>query len=201
MNRRTKAHFQYGWWVYILIIVAVITLWVSVFSQLAKPKPYEVLNITFVGSADDKNLKDDLQNALKDKTSYPLKKINVEVVSGKALNLAEIISMRCMGETDLIIFEEDYIVKPLSLNFKGIDGSKLNGYFNGATLYNEDEKTYGMQLYDGSTKTNFTKYYKGENKWWALITPTSENVAKINGIGEEKNDAALQAIKYLMEAV
>lgn len=200
MNRRTKAHFQYGWWVYLLIVVAAITLWVAVFAQLARPKAYEVLNITIVGEVNGDKITEDLVKELDGKTAHPLKKINVEVVSGKSLNLAEVIAMRCIGDTDLILFDEEFLFKTMSSNFKAVDGEKLNSWFGGITPYEEEDKTYGMLLYDGVSQTNFSNYYNGENKFWAFITPVSENAAKINGVGEEENDSALQAIKYLMGA-
>lgn len=181
MNKRIKTHFQYGWWVYVLIIVAAVTLWISVFVELAKPKPYEVLNITVVGKADGDKIEEQLKSYFGDE----LKEINVEVIAGNNLMLGEIVAMRCLGETDFIIFEEEYIVKPASLNFSPLDENKLIAYFGERELYREEDKIYGVKM---------------NGNFWALVTPVSENCAKINGKGEEKNDAALRAIKYLTEA-
>ena len=200
MNKRVKTHFQYSWWAYILIIVAVITLWVSVFVKLAEPKADERLNITIVGSVDGKNIAADLEKALESKTNKPLKEINVEIIAGDNVQIGEIIAMRCMGETDLIIFEEEYIVKPLSLNFKPVDESRIKEYFGSSDLYKEDDKTYGVLLYDGTSQINFKTYYKGDKKFYAFVTPVSENCAKLNGKGAEESDAAIQAIKYFTEA-
>lgn len=201
MTKRIKAHFQYGWWVYLLIIAAVITLWLSVFAQLAKPKANEVLNITFVGGVNSETLADDIKSALDGKTQTPLKKVNVEFISGKNVNLAEIIAMRCLGDCDLIIFGEEYIGGLIAPNFRPLDAEKLSGYFGGITPFVEEEKTYGVLLYDGVSRTNFANYYKGDKKFWAFITPVSENAAGLNGKGSEKDDAALKAIRYLTEAV
>lgn len=202
MNRtRIKSHFQYGWWIYLLIVAAVVTLWCSIFYELSKPATNEILTITIVGNVEDTTLADDLKKALDGKTSAELKKINVEVVSGTTLNIGEIVAMRCMGDTDIIIFDEDYIVTPVALNFKAIDESALVNRFGNVELYKEEDSTYGFLLYDGTTKTNFANYYNGEKKFWAFITPVSENASAINGKGKKEDDTALQALEYLMEAV
>lgn len=200
MKRAIKTHFQYSWWVYLLIIAAVITLWVSIFTKLAEPKAYEKLNITIVGNVDGDALSFDLEKVLEGKTNKPLKEINVEVVSVNNLQLGEIIAMRCMGETDLIIFEEDYIVKPLSSNFSPFEENALKNSFPDAEIYSENGKAYGTLLFDGISQTNFKTYYQGDKKFYAFITPVSENCAALNGKGEKENDAVIQAIKYLTEA-
>lgn len=200
MNKnRIKAHFQYGWWVYPVIFAAVSVLWWTVFSRLAEPKADELLNITIVGEADDTGLAEDLSAALKGKTAKELKEINIEVVSGDNFMLADIVAMRCMGETDLLIFEEDYLLQPMSSNFGPIDSELLKSYFPDAELYEEEGEVLGMLLFDGDKDCRFAGYYSGDSKCWVFITPTSENAAMLNGEGTEENNTALLAIRYLME--
>lgn len=200
MNRsRIKAHFQYSWWIYLVICAAVVVFWCSVFSHLAAPKADEMLNITIVGDADGEKLSEELQNALEGKTQKPLREIHVEVVSPTNAMLADIVAMRCLGETDLIIFEEDALVTPVSSNFGSIDREQLKEYFPDAVLYEEEGETFGMLLYDGETDCHFSEYYSGDQSCWVFITPCSENAAMLNGKGTKENDTALQAIQYLME--
>lgn len=196
---RIRTHFQYSWWVYIVIIVLTSVLWCTVFGRLAQPKADEMLNITIVGDVDDSSLAEDLARALEGKTSKPLKEVNIEVVSGSNGMLGDIIAMRCLGETDLMIFEEDYLLRPMSSNFGVIDTEQLKQYITDAEFYNEDGEVLGMLLYDGMTDCNFVRYYSGDKKFWVFITPVSENAAMVNGKGTEDADAALQAITYLME--
>lgn len=200
MKKRIKTHFQYSWWVYLLVIVAVITLWISAFSKLAEPKVYERLNITIVGNVDGKNISTDLDKALEGKTAKPIKELNVEVVSGKNIQLAEIIAMRCIGDCDVVIFEEDFIGGLIAPNFRPLDDSKLLKCFPDAELYKIEDKTYGTLLFDGASQTNFKTYYKGDKKFYAFVTPVSENCAQINGKGEEQHNAAILALKYFTEA-
>lgn len=196
---RVKTHFQYGWWIYLIIIAAVIIFWCTVFSRLAEPDSDEMLNITIVGDADDEALSADLAEALEGKTAKPLKEINIEIVSGDDAALSDIVTMRCLGETDFIIFEEEYIIRPVSSNFGPVDEDGWRTYFPDAQLYEEEGAIYGMLLYDGQTECNFTDYYSGDQRCWVFVTPVSENAAALNGKGEAQDDAALQAIQYLME--
>ena len=56
-----KSFFRYFYWLYILILILTISLWVTVFDNLAKNEPYEEINIIYFGSyLDGEQLKNDL---------------------------------------------------------------------------------------------------------------------------------------------
>lgn len=200
MNKdRIRAHFRYSWWVYLVIAAAATALWCSVFAKLADPKADEMLNITFVGETEPADFSDDLRKALEGKTSKPLKEINLEVVSSTNGMIGDIIAMRCLGGTDLIIFEEDALLEPMSSNFGGLDREQMRERFGDAVFYEEDGDLMGLLLYDGEAGCRFLRYYSGNQKCWVFIPPKAENTARLNGEGDAEDDAALQAIQYLME--
>lgn len=79
MNKREiKIHLQYSWWIYLLLAIAVVAIWLSIFAKLAEPKANEMLNITIVGSVDENKMQSGISTALNGKTEKPLKEIRVE---------------------------------------------------------------------------------------------------------------------------
>lgn len=114
--------------------------------------------------------------------------------------LGELIAMRCVGDTDFIIFEEDCIYDNIGDLFSPIDKSIMSSYIGECEYLVQKDITLGILLNGENAKNNFTEFYKGEKKCWLFITPASCNVAAMNGKGNEQDNAALLAIKYLLES-
>lgn len=200
MNKtRVRIHLQYGWWIYLLIVAAAAVVWCTVFAGLAQPRANERLNLVLVGEFDAEALSEDLLETLEGKTVRPLKEINVEVVSGENGMLADIITMRCIGDTDLIIFEASYLLEDMESCVAALDDDMLDTYIGHSERYEENGEALGLLLYDGEKKTNFSEYYSGHDVCWAFVTPVSQNAAALNGEGDEADDAVLRVIRYLME--
>lgn len=196
-----KTHLQYEWWAYLLIAVAVIAIWLSVFAKFAEPAPNEMLNITVVGTIDEKGMQDGLFAELKGKTNKQLKEVNIETIAKNNAMLGELLAMRCVGDTDFIIFEEDAIYDNMGDLFYPVDKELFSEYVPNAKYLEQNGETLGILLNGENTLNRFTNFYKGEKKCWLFITPASKNVAAMNGKGEKADNSALLAIQYLLEEV
>ncbi len=192
MNKKFVNHFQYSWWVYIVIAFAFIFLWSSVFEALAKPESNERLNVSFIGTGfDHKKLETDLCNSVFKDTK--IEEVFVEsVVADEGLN--NILYVRSQGEYDVIIIQETVVFSGMCKSyFEPLDKALMTQYFGDITFYEEDGQAYGILL-DGP---GFADYYSGEESCYLFVAPVSQNFAGIYG-GNEDDDAVIRLIQYLL---
>lgn len=192
MNKKFANHIQYNWWVYILIVLAAIFLWSSVFERLGRPDANERLNISFVGTGFDHiELQANLQEGLS-KESY-LKEVFVDSVTVED-NLNEILFIRSQGEFDVVIIQESVIFSGLGETyFEPLDRELMKQYFGDVAFYEENGQPYGILL----TGPNFTQYYHADESCYLFVAPVSKNFAGITG-GNVEDDAVVQLIEYLL---
>lgn len=198
MNKEIVNHFQYKWWVYLLAIVLIIVCWFSIFDILAEPKSNERLYITFVGNSfDNTKLQEDLPTVLKDLTSQNIKKIGVEIIDEEnVVKRDSLLVTRAMGTTDIFIWEGD-LADNLDDRYAVLNDSDISSLLGDVEYHKIDGKAYAILL--NATQNNFSKYYSGDKQCWLLVSANSVNFGGANGNGNESNDSALQAVKYLLE--
>lgn len=196
MKTNFRNHLAYTWWIYCLIPVAVIVIWVSVFQMVLKPKPYETINISFVGEGlDCQDLQVEIESRAKNHRQ-DIQEINVEsVTTENSYVLNNLLMARSIGDTDFVIVTESNMLSNIGSAYFVEFDDKLKEAFTGANFYSEEDMVYGIRLDESET---FKKYYHGEEKCYLFITAVSENFAALNGKGETENDFALMIAKYLM---
>lgn len=204
---RTKGTFRnrllYRWPLYLLVLVALTFVLSTVWERLAAINMNQKLSVCFVG----KNFRDaDVQERLSQEmhvfTEQALKNLTVEsLYYDNGSLLAEALTVRCVGETDFMILEEDYLVDEIgSRYFCKIPAELVQKYFPGAKTYTEDNNIYGIRIYSQEEEEEssiFSEYYDGDNSCWLFFTIVSENVDAMNGKGVGGDTAALDLAAYL----
>ena len=71
--------------------------------------------------------------------------------------------------------------------------------FDGAVYYSVDGTTYGVQVAGPGVSTAFSRYCDADEPCYLLLSEASVNLDRLFGRGEAGNDAALAAIRYILE--
>lgn len=193
----------YRWPVYVLGIVALIFVLSTAWENLTKPAMNEKLSVCFVGQDfRDAEAQTTLSESFGAFTAQPLKDLTAESIYYDNGNLmAEALTVRCVGETDFIILEDDYLIEEIgSRYFSEIPAEIVQQYFPEAVTYQEDGRVYGICVYSPEeeiTDTGFSEFYDGSNSCWLFFTIVSENTAGMNGKGTQSDTAALDLAAYL----
>lgn len=198
-----KQRLLYRWPICLLGLVTLVFIVSTLWNQITKPDMNEKLSICFVGQNFNH---EEAQSQLSQKpspfTEQVLKELTVEsLYHDNGTMLAEALTVRCIGETDFIILEDDYLFDQIgSRYFSEIPKDIAKLYFPDAETYEEDGRIYGIRVHspdDGGESSAFSKYYKGENACWLFFTVVSENTAGMNGKGNTADTAALDLAAYL----
>ncbi len=201
MKTGLRNHLYYHWWVYVMSAALIVALWLSVFDRLAQPKANEQINITYIGgSFDHLKLQSDLYDVLPERTQQNIKRISVEnaVIEGE-YDLNTILRARTAGSCDFFIIESSVIGQyemDLSSYFPEADASALETLVEDVEYIAEGGKVYGLSCTGGMT---LASYYSGKNECMIFFNKHSVNLSDLFG-GNEKQDAALQIIRFLTEA-
>lgn len=198
-KKRLASHFQYGWIGYVAIAAAVILIWLMLFGFVGKVPTGQRLNVSVFGKEfNAEKLATDLTDGNVFSENKPMK-ISVQTEYDENKNmLLYTLGVRAVGETDVIIIEEQYLSENFGHTyFSEISKDIAEKYFGGKELYSEDGDLFGVLVYDGYEQNNFTKYYGGEERCYAFITGGCRTAGTING-GLEGNDAAFDLILFLM---
>lgn len=200
MKKRFRNHLAYNWWLYIISCVLVAVFWVSVFTKLAEPKAHEQIAITYIGgSFQSDRLREELSACLPGLSGQGIRRVSVESVPVEGeYDLNMILRARMSGGCDFLILESDVTERfdiHLASYFAEVDAELLQTFFDGVERIEEEGKTYGILVRNG---TRWYDYYAGDGALQIFFAEGSVNLGTLNG-GTEEQDAALQMIKYLTE--
>lgn len=198
MNKKEiKNHFQYRWWLYVVLTVAVIALWITLFGILGRVDDTEKFHITFIGSGfDDRMFKSDLPDVIKSNSKQNIEQINVEsIVEESDYALTMLLSTRTQGSTDLFIWSGE-LKGNLGDMFARLNETALASKLGDNVVYLRDnDGIYGIEITKNDT---LSKYYSGNEKCYLFVSADSVNFGGINGKGAIENDVGLSIIKYLL---
>lgn len=192
MKQKFSNHFQYNWWVYIVIALTFVLLWSFVFESLAKPAANERLYISFIGTDfNHTKLQFDLEEGLFEE-SYT-REVFVESAVPQG-NLNDLLYVRSQGEFDAVILPETYIFNGMADTYFGpLNQSQVTELLGDVTFYEENGQAYGILL-EGE---RFSQYYTGAETCYLFVAPVSQNFAGIFG-GNASDDAVVRLIEYLL---
>ncbi len=192
------SHLQYDWWRYLLVAVAVIALWNTVFSMLAQPKEHEQLSLCYFGeSFDPQACEESLRNSLGAYTAQPLKKITAEHrASAKDSALVGLVETGVYAG-DLLIFEQGVVPdSAIQAYINRLDTEKLEAYLEGLNqqpvYYYVDQVPYGILL-------DSVPGYTGTKGCILCLSPDSVNLGGMYGRTDAQQDAALAVLRCWME--
>lgn len=195
-SNKLSAYLSDSWWKLLLIALAVVMFWLLMMQVVAKPAPNERLAITFAGSDFQAYAcREDLRGALPARTDQQLRSVTVNSIEDpEDSHSAMLLTVRTLGDTDLLIYEEKY-AKDIPSHFEPLAESVI-ALFPGTELFCVDEKAYGFYV---PQQSRLFSYYGGEERLVVFISSKCENLAALNGIGREEDDCALAALTYFFE--
>lgn len=191
---KIKSFFRYFYWVYLLVLIGTISLWITVFDNLAKNKPYEEVNIIYFGSdLDDKKMLADL-TVYTSTLNQHIKAVNIEVRQVEEDFFSTLLTAKKVTN-DIILISEEYMFEYLGGNYF----RTLNNVSIHAKYYLESDIKYGIVVYDKEiTNSKFSEYYSGEKSVYLFFSPDSVNLGKLYNNGKKENDVAIKVAEYLV---
>ena len=198
-----KDHLQFHWWKYLALALLPILLWIGVFQILAQPKAHQRVNVLYIGSQlDTIRLQWELKTALPELTQQQILSAAVNSEAIPKEQYFNALTARCF-DYDLIIIEEDCMRENIGQAIFVRLLPELTEQLPNALPYEETAEdallTFGYILYDGQRENLFSGFYSGNQKCYAFISPESVNFDTLNEKGNAGDDAALKALRYLME--
>jgi hypothetical protein len=196
-----RRHLQYNWWKYLLVVLLPIIIWLTVFEQMAKPANNARLHVLYVGKGlDSQSLQQELTHQLTQMSKQVLQEITVTQVSPVGISYTEYLTARCF-DYDLLILSPDWCPEGIGQAvFSRIPPALLDS-FPSSDVYTEvvekSDLPYAFVLPETSP---FYSFSSDRGRPCLLFpSPESVNLDKKNGKGDLGDDAALQAMRYLLE--
>lgn len=195
-----RRHLQYNWWKYLLVVLLPIIIWLTVFEQMAKPANNARLHVLYVGEGlDSQSLQQELTHQLSQMSKQALQEITVTQVSPIGISYTEYLTARCF-DYDLLILSPDWCPEGIGQAVFSRIPAALFASFPSSDVYTEvveeSDLPYAFVLPETSPFYSFSSN-KGKP---CLLFPSPESV-NLDGKNEEGNlgdDAALQAMRYLL---
>lgn len=199
MKQSIRNHLVYNWWKYVAVAVVVISIWVYLFSVLARPKENEKIKISFVGN-DFKNVllqEDILNNIDKLQGEQNIKEVGVECLyTEDNYTLSTILSTRVISDTDIVILKQSTLANfDVESFFVDLKSDAVAENFGNIQTFEKSGKIYGIKLNGDNA---FTKYYDGKEDCYLFITSVSVNFGGINGNGNKEDRACINLVNYLL---
>lgn len=197
MNKLSE-HLQHSWWKYLLIALLIVSVWMIVFNKLAVPADNEKIAVTFIGSKlDTAAFEKGLHSAVSERTTQKIVDVSVETaISNDDYMFSMIMATRLITK-DLFIVEKKYLTEDFCKDyFLPLPQEKIMQIFPDAELYSDNGVAYGFVL---DADCNFSAFYGGDDGCVAFISSNSVNAMQLYGKGEPSDDAAIQAIRFLLE--
>lgn len=196
-----KRHLQYNWWKYLLAILLPLIIWSTVFEQMSKPANNARLRVLYVGDGlDPSGFQQELTLQLSELSTQVLQEIAVTQVSPVGISYTEYLTARCF-DYDLLILSPDWCPEGIGQAvFSRIPPALLDS-FPSSDVYTEvvekSDLPYAFVLPETSP---FYSFSSDRGRPCLLFpSPESVNLDKKNGKGDLGDDAALQAMRYLLE--
>lgn len=195
-----RRHLQYNWWKYLLVVLLPIIIWLTVFEQMAKPANNARLHVLYVGKGlDSQSLQQELTHQLTQMSKQVLQEITVTQVSPTGISYTEYLTARCF-DYDLLILSPDWCPEGIGQAVFSRIPTALLASFPSSDVYTEvvekSDLPYAFVLPETSPFYSFSSD-KGRP---CLLFPSPESV-NLDGKNEKGNlgdDAALQAMRYLL---
>lgn len=195
-----RRHLQYNWWKYLLVVLLPIIIWLTVFEQMAKPANNARLHVLYVGEGlDSQSLQQELTHQLSQMSKQALQEITVTQVSPIGISYTEYLTARCF-DYDLLILSPDWCPEGIGQAVFSRIPAALFASFPSSDVYTEvveeSDLPYAFVLPETSPFYSFSSN-KGKP---CLLFPSPESV-NLDGKNENGNlgdDAALQAMRYLL---
>lgn len=196
-----KRHLQYNWWKYLLAILLPLIIWSTVFEQMSKPANNARLRVLYVGDGlDPSGFQQELTLQLSELSTQVLQEIAVTQVSPVGISYTEYLTARCF-DYDLLILSPDWCPEGIGQAVFSRIPSALLDSFPSSDVYTEvvekSDLPYAFVLPETSP---FYSFSSDKGRPCLLFpSPESVNLDKKNGKGDLGDDAALQAMRYLLE--
>ena len=196
-----RRHLQYNWWKYLLVVLLPVIIWLTVFAQMAKPASNTRLRVLYVGDGlDPSGFQQELTLQLSELSTQVLQEIAVTQVSPVGISYTEYLTARCF-DYDLLILSPDWCPEGIGRAVFSRIPTALLSSFPSSDVYTEvvekSDLPYAFVLPETSPFYSFSSD-KGRP---CLLFPSPESV-NLDGKNEKGNlgdDAALQAMRYLLE--
>lgn len=196
-----RRHLQYNWWKYLLAVLLPIIIWLTVFEQMAKPANNARLRVLYVGEGlDSQSLQQELTHQLSQMSKQVLQEITVTQVSPIGISYTEYLTARCF-DYDLLILSPDWCPEGIGQAVFSRIPTALLASFPSSDVYTEvveeSDLPYAFVLPETSP---FYSFSSDKGRPCLLFpSPESVNLDGKNGKGDLGDDAALQAMRYLLE--
>ena len=190
-KERTKNVLKYTWPIYIVTTIAVIAVMSFIFNATHQTPAYKTLTLFISGeSKDTKKLKDDLLKKFEDKE---LKSVSTIIASPNEGHYYSKLSIPGFNSADILIIPISKLDN-LQISSFGLDLSNelITSYYDGYTLYQQDEVNYGIKL----NKEKVQEYVTLPSEdCYMILNGKSENLGKYSLTPNEAHDNALQIVK------
>lgn len=196
-----KRHLQYNWWKYLLAILLPLIIWSTVFEQMSKPANNARLRVLYVGDGlGPSGFQQELTLQLSELSTQVLQEIAVTQVSPVGISYTEYLTARCF-DYDLLILSPNWCPEGIGQAVFSRIPSALLDSFPSSDVYTEvvekSDLPYAFVLPETSP---FYSFSSDKGRPCLLFpSPESVNLDKKNGKGDLGDDAALQAMRYLLE--
>lgn len=196
-----KRHLQYNWWKYLLVILLPVIIWSTVFEQMAKPASNARLRVLYVGDElDSSGFQQELTLQLSELSTQLLQEITITQVSPVGISYTEYLTARCF-DYDLLILSPDWCPEGIGQAVFSRIPTALLASFPSSDVYTEvveeSDLPYAFVLPETSSFYSFSS--DKERPCLLFPSPESVNLDEKNGKGNPGDDAAFQAMRYLLE--
>lgn len=199
MREKLGKHVADFFWLYILVAFAVVLLWTSVYENIGKLKDNQyvavgVYNLDF----DAEGFRADVFAALPERTEQDISVVYADTVSMDFTNTQATTRLAVQLQSC------DFLILPQS-SLEQITVSDYFPEFPASLLSAEDSQytvegvCYGVQVTGEGTQSVFSRYCDTEEPCYLLLSESSVNLDGVFGRGNAGDDAALAAIRYILE--
>ena len=189
-KQRIKASFKYTWPLYIISAVVIALLLNFLFGVTHKIPNYQTLTLFISGDVtNSKKLNEDMLEKYQDKELKSFNCISVETTDRTYYSK---LSIRGYNSADILIIPvstlDNLVVDSFELEFD----ESLKEYYQGYTLYQQQDIAYGVKL----DKEKVKDYMLFPNEdCYMILNGKSENIGKYSSKEVSEHDNALTLVK------
>ena len=189
-KQRIKASFKYTWPLYIISAVVIALLLNFIFGVTHKIPNYQTLTLFVSGDVtNSKKLNEDMLEKYQDKELKSFNCISVETTDRTYYSK---LSVRGYNSADILIIPvstlDNLVVDSFGLEFD----ESLKEYYQGYTLYQQEDIAYGVKL----DKEKVKDYMLFPNEdCYMILNGKSENIGKYSSKEVSEHDNALTLVK------
>ncbi len=206
MNKRLSSHFQYGFWIYVVVAVLSIALWCGLFSVIYEPSANEKVSVFMLSDKmDPKILEDHLDSRIGKLTTQEIKEVNVEATYVKIEDAYTILASRVLS-CDILIIPESMLIPDENGNsiiptnhFSSLPQEIIGNFaFDEKDMFYYGDLPFGIYISGGAKETLVDHLYETEERFVLFLSAYSPNMNNLYGKGESGDGAALDILKYVL---